>query len=574
MEKKKITLNNWWDKLGKPQYGGELAIRTTKNIANWDPYFAELLPQIYTAWMEKLTGEDWTLDPAIFDYKIVTPSEYMKGHLAESWEFTEPGTVVFHLRKGIHWQDKPPVNGREFTAEDVAYHYNRLYGLGSGFAKPAPFHAKITMFKELISVNAKDKYTVVFKWKTPNREFITEALIAYYSPTGAIEAREAVEKWGDLNDWHHAIGTGPFILEDFISGKSATLIKNPNYWGYDERYTQNKLPYIDKFKIVVIPDDDSALEAMRNRKIDIMDEVSYKQAKAIQKTNPEILQISIPTGTTCTIDPRNDKAPFNDIRVRKAMQMSIDLPAIARTYYKGTVDPYPSSLTSAYLKGWGFPYADWPQDLKDEYGYNPTVAKKLLADAGYPKGFKTNIVADAMWDLDMLPLIKSYFADVGIDMEIRIMDTGAWNDFVRVGRKHDQLAYGAGTLGRTHVPMMQLHRFQTGDLISNSLMVNDPIFDSFYSRAMEATNTDEVKLILKDANEHVARQHYAISLLTPKTFDLCQPWVRGYNGQFGSTCGHMGSPQRLFFFPARFWIDRRVENKYKTNAVPEARISR
>ena len=217
----------WWDKLAKPQYGGEIAFRTTRNIVNWDPYFAELLPQIYTAWMEKLTAEDWTFDPAVFDYKIVTPSQYLKGHLAENWEFTEPGTIVFHLRKGIHWQDIPPVNGREFVADDVVFHFHRLYGLGSGFTEPAPFHAKITMFNELISVTAADKYSVVFKWKTPNQEFIAETLIAYYSPTAAIEAPEAVAKWGNLNDWHHAVGTGPFILNDFISGDSATMIKNP-----------------------------------------------------------------------------------------------------------------------------------------------------------------------------------------------------------------------------------------------------------------------------------------------------------------------------------------------------------
>ena len=272
----------------------------------------------------------------------------------------------------------------------------------------------------------------------------------------------------------------------------------------------------------------------------------------MQKMNPEILQIPIPTGTTSTIDPRNDKPPFNDIRVRRAMQMAIDLPTIARNYYSGTVDPYPSSLTSMYLKGWGFPYQEWPQDLKDEYAYNPTSAKQLLAAAGYPNGFKTNIVADATWDLGLLKIVNPYFIQVGIDMEIRIMNPAAYNDFVRVGRKHDQLAYGAGTLGRTHVPFMQLHRFQTGDAIANSLMVSDPVFDAFYPKAMTATSVDEVKQVLRDANEHAARQHYAISLLTPKTFSLCQPWVKGYNGQFGATCGHMGSPQRLFFFPARF----------------------
>ena len=75
------------------------------------------------------------------------------------------------------------------------------------------------------------------------------------APTNAtcIEAREAVEKWGDLRDWHHAIGTGPFILNDFISGDSATLIKNPDYWGHDERYPQNQLPYVDKLKFRIIP---------------------------------------------------------------------------------------------------------------------------------------------------------------------------------------------------------------------------------------------------------------------------------------------------------------------------------
>ena len=66
----------------------------------------------------------------------------------------------------------------------------------------------------------------------------------------------------------------------------------------------------------------------------------------MQKTNPEILQISVPIQQGITVDPRNDVTPFNDIRVRKAMQMAIDLPTIAKTYYGGTADPYPLSLTS------------------------------------------------------------------------------------------------------------------------------------------------------------------------------------------------------------------------------------
>ena len=119
----------------------------------------------------------------------------------------------------------------------------------------------------------------------------------------------------------------------------------------------------------------------------------------------------------------------------KAMQLAIDLPGIAKNYYKGSVEPYPSSLTSRALKGWGFPYEEWPQDLKDEYAYNPTLARKLLADAGYPHGFKTNIVADTTGDLDLLQVVKSYFADVGIDMEIRPMDSTEWIAYVLNGHQ-------------------------------------------------------------------------------------------------------------------------------------------
>ena len=92
MEKK--TARRWWEKLGKPQYGGELVIRANSNIVNFDPYNA-LGGNIQSAWMERLVSDDWTMDPAVFDYKAHwRPSQYMKGHLAESWELTDPHTYV------------------------------------------------------------------------------------------------------------------------------------------------------------------------------------------------------------------------------------------------------------------------------------------------------------------------------------------------------------------------------------------------------------------------------------------------------------------------------------------------
>jgi len=146
-----------------------------------------------------------------------------------------------------------------------------------------------------------------------------------------------------------------------------------------------------------------------------------------KKPNPEIVQLGIPLGQASTVDPRNDAAPFTDIRVRQAMQMAINLPDIAKSYYQGTAEPVPASMTSRYMKGgYGFPYEDWPQDLKDQYTYNPTAAKQLLATAGFPSGFKTTIIADAAADPDLLQIVKSYFSAVGIDMTIQTMDSPSW----------------------------------------------------------------------------------------------------------------------------------------------------
>jgi len=545
----------WWDKLGKPQYGGEMVIRASRNIVNYDPYFGVGPVHIVTAWMERLVADDWTLDPSIFDYKpLWHPSQYLKGQLAENWEFTAPNTYVAHLRRGITWQNIPPANGREFVADDVVFHFNRLFGLGGGFIKPSPYQAAVNAFQDLISVTAIDKYTIVFKFKISNPEIIKETMHAV-DLSLCIENPNAVQKWGDVRDWHHAIGTGSFMLKDFVPGKVATLSKNPNYWGHDERYPENQLPYINTVKYLYIPDDKEALDAMRAGKIDVIDCVSPVQAEEMRKTNPEIIQVLTPLPPTISLDPRIDVKPFNDIRVRRAMQKAIDLPTIAKTYYHGLVEPYPDTLTSRYMKGWGFPYEEWPQDLKDEYNYDPMAAKQLLSESGYPDGFKTNLVADTAGDMNLLKIIQSYLYQIGIDMEIRPMETNNWNNFV-VNRKHDQMVHHpAGHLGHTSSPLRDLYRFRTGSP-DNYGMVSDPVFDALYEKARMATTLEEVLQIFRDANEYVARQHIAISVLQPMAYSLCQPWIKGFNAQFGSTWGAAAGPGMLSFYLGRFWINQ------------------
>jgi peptide/nickel transport system substrate-binding protein len=376
-----------------------------------------------------------------------------------------------------------------------------------------------------------------------------------------LENPDVVKMYGDMSDWHHAVGTGPFILQDYVSDSHVTLVRNPHYWGTDEWHPQNKIPYVDKVNFLIIHDEATAVEAMRQGKIDVMNVISSRAALSLKKTNPEIIQIPDTGGPTVTLQPRYDKAPYNDISVRKALQLAIDLPAIAREHYGGSAEPYPSTLTNRNVKGWGFPYEIWPQELKDEYAYNPALAKKLLAEAGYPHGFKTHCIVASDSDMPLINMVKSYFADIGIEMEIRILGTAEWVKYVEIDKKHDQLiSRPYGPLGHTYAPLRAITRFRTG-YAANHMHVSDPVFDAFYPRATAASDETELKQVLKEANEHVARSHYAVSLLIPVQYSLCQPWLKGYHAQGHSVWMGTGGPSMLGFFTSRFWIDQKLKRE-------------
>jgi hypothetical protein len=91
-------------------------------------------------------------------------------------------------------------------------------------------------------------------------------------------------------------------------------------------------------------------------------------------------------------------------------------------------------------------------------------------------------------------------------------------------------------------------------------MVDDKDFNSLLPRAFKATSISDLKSVIRDANECVARQHFSISLLQPRAYSLCQPWVKGFSGQFGSAWAHAGGPARLSFYLGRFWIDQDLKN--------------
>ena len=288
-----------------------------------------------------------------------------------------------------------PMNGRELDASDIEYNLHRVTALGSGFTEPSPTGSIKGLPIE--SIAATDKWTVVVKLKEPSLAALMWLAIGQ---TGTILPPEVIKQQGDVRDWRNLVGTGPYMLTDRVEESSATYEKNPDYWGYDEKYPENRLPYTDSIRLLVMPETATILAALRSRQLDYTGAIgassitSLDQADSLKRTNPEIVQWPVfgRSETALGFDAVNP--PFDDLRVRKAMQMAIDPETMNNAYFKGLGVATPHGWVRR--PGYNIPFAEWPEEVKKGYMYDPEGAEALLDAAGYPRGsdgirFKTKM---------------------------------------------------------------------------------------------------------------------------------------------------------------------------------------
>ena len=202
--------------------------------------------------VQKLGIANWGIDRSIRDLKneYLDESDYT-GALAESWEISpDLLSYTFNIRNDVSWHNKAPMNGRALTASDVAYNFHRLLGIGSGFTEP-PLQTSILLNFAIESVTAPDDNTVVFELEKPQFTILVPILDDSYV---FIYPPEVIMEHGDTNDWKNLVGTGALQLVEWVEGDSTTWEKNPDYWGYDEKYPTNRLPYIDRLRALHITD--------------------------------------------------------------------------------------------------------------------------------------------------------------------------------------------------------------------------------------------------------------------------------------------------------------------------------
>ena len=542
-----------------PQYGGSIAEGITSESKHTDTWWGVAARGAVNLLLDKMGVVDWSIDRDEWDLTSgYTPRAVLRGQLAESYEISPDDlTYTFHIRKGVHWHDKPPMNGRELVAEDIVFSLQRFMGQGD-FAEAGPTEFSSMAKLPVESITATDKYTVVIKMA--KLSFNAFQIIYQDSHEGSwIYPPEVIQEYGHMQDWKTAVGTGPYMLTDWVKGSAITYTKNPNYWGNDEKFPENRLPYLDEIKLLVMPESSTRLAAFRTGKVGRLSDVDLDQARALQRTNQELLwKTTLGTSFSFAMDVR--KPPFDDINVRRAMQLALDVETIGDTFFGGLGQNTPTGFAGRSTIGFHTPFEEWPEELKAAYTtYDPERAKQLLAEAGYPNGFKTKLMIDPARtsdsNLDHTQLAVTYWAEIGADVEIDIVEAAVWRARVNA-HSYEGMTRGFNNVNYDPLVIARVATYSNEPW--NTSGIQDPVQDALVEAAENAVTVQDMMDRVKEADMRFIEQHYNIwgSPIRP-SFTFWQPWMAGYNGEI-----QMGGG--TYYLPfSRVWVDSDLRDQMR-----------
>jgi ABC-type transport system substrate-binding protein len=283
----------------------------------------------------------------------------------------------------------------------VVKHFDRL----KDPATACPCMTTVSNIESMDMPDGPDGLTVVFNLATPNVAF--PDMLA--GSSGYIESPTAVANGVNLKT--DGVGTGPFILDEFVAGERTVLVKNPNYWGKDE--DGNQLPYLDKLTIRPIPDSGQRLSALETGEIDIFQ--SADSATVQQGIDAGFAAQKISGSSSTILIFNNSKPPFDDVRARQAVAYAIDKDLINDRAYDGVRVPSYSgfALDSAYYN----PDAGTPK-------YDPDKAKELVDELG---GLKFELICIPTPESELITnIIKQEGEAVGMDITLKYEEQGTY----------------------------------------------------------------------------------------------------------------------------------------------------
>ena len=534
----------------KPQPGGSLNIALiywTLSPLSWDPgdwawKFGQdtgmIYEQLFAADLSKAKSRGGKHD---FVADSWLPSDAIRGELAETWKAMDnPFRVEIKLRKGVMFPDKPGVmKARELVADDVVYSFYRL--------DKSPKKVQ-GYYDHVDKVEATDKHTVLFTFKNYNAEWDYRFGWGYYSGIVPKEVSDA-----GAGNWKNVNGTGPYLLSDYVQGNAVTYTKNPLYWDKETvAGATQKLPYVDKIVYRTIKDESATYTALRTAKLDVVEGVRWSAVEELKKNAPALKwKRGVDTGGTF-LSMRTDVKPFDDIRVRRALNMAVNKDEIVKQYYAGNAVLFGYPMHPDY-SGYYESLDQMTLSAQELFVYNPEKAKALLAEAGYPKGFsfKVQVCSCSPDHMDLVPLVAAYLEKVGVKIEIQPMEYGAFLSAMTTK------THAAGYFmrnGHTN-PTTSIRKSFTTKQFWNPSIYSDPELDKRMAATYLERDEGKRKILIKLLTRDIVEKAPYIWLPTPIGYTAWWPWVKNYDGELRAGSERPGP------IHARMWVDQVLKKK-------------
>jgi peptide/nickel transport system substrate-binding protein len=421
------------------------------------------------------------------------PHQYPKinGDLAQAWTVSEDGmTWTFTLHQGVKFHD-----GSELTSADVKASWDKIV-----FPPEGVVSVRKSLYQMVKSIEAPERYTVVFRLHYPAASFLS--MLAH--PANFIYAKKYLDQ--DIN-WYktHAIGTGPFKLQEYVRGAALEFKRNPDYW-------KKGLPYLDGAKYFIIPDTGARAKSIRAERTD----VEFRGFAPV-----EVESITAQMGDKVTaahsgqpahwgIAINVDKKPFDDARVRQALSLALDRYEMVKT-----LGPLTGLDSIAGPMPPGTPWTLSPEELQALPGFgkdheaNLREAKRLLAEAGYPNGFQTVLTNRAVKlpYIDFGVYVVSAWKKIGVEAEHKLEESATWSKS-RVTRDFELLVdpFGFAAEGDPDEVMVKF----TSSSPSNWGRFKDPVVDQLFERQKVEREARKRAQLVHDMQKRVMDQAWEI----------------------------------------------------------------
>ncbi|MCZ6873847.1 MAG: ABC transporter substrate-binding protein [bacterium] len=482
----------------QPRYGGTLRAAIAGDAPSLDPHRETTFKTIQV------------VAPAYNTLLMFSPTEYPKiiGDLATDWSVSKDGlTYTFKLHKGVRFHD-----GSLLTSADVKASFEKIIWPPKG-----TFSSRKAHYRPMERIETPDADTVVFTLKHPSASMLAN----FASPWNVIYAKKHLDENMKFYE-RKVIGTGPFKFKKDIKGSTFELVKNENY------FRQGR-PYLDGVKFFMIKDLSARAKSLRSGRVDIeFRNMPPAEVETMKKQLGDRINVQYPGWVTWWgVSPHNTRKPFDDVRVRKALSLAIDRYDMAKTIYP---------LTG--LEGIGGmmrPGSAWQlssEEMQQLTGYgkdhqaNVKEAKRLLAEAGYPNGFKvilTNRSVKLPY-IDFGVYLISAWKKIGVDAEHLLQESATWSKTRNTGDFALMVNPGSDY---TDEPDIQLSRYISGSP-SNSGRISDPRVDELFKK--QAVETDPKKRIemVKEIQKIIINNAYYIQGLWSARAVVHSHKVRNY----------------------------------------------